>query len=138
MTGVHTDAGCWAIACSGGLDNNYNFSYVNGTLTIGQATLTVTADDTPDTPATPALRFPAPQLRATYLNGETASVIDTPPTCGVTGDHAAVNAYPIACSGGLDNNYSFSYVKGTLTVMSWRKDGFFQPVDIISSCQCWR
>ena len=128
VTGVHTDAGSYAIACSGGLDNNYNFSYVNGTLTVSKATLTVTADSksiyfgNPD----PAFTF----NYATFVNGETASVIDTPPTCGVTGDHAAVNAYPIACSGGLDNNYSFSYVKGTLTVMSWRKDGFFQPVDM--------
>jgi hypothetical protein len=30
--------------------------------------------------------------------------------------HAAAGTYPIVCSGGVDDNYSFSYVNGTLTV----------------------
>jgi len=38
--------------------------------------------------------------------------------------------YPIVCSGGADNNYSLSYVNGTLTVQAWTLKGFYQPVDM--------
>ncbi len=40
----YSDVGPYPITCSGGVDNNYAFSYVGSTLTITQATLTVTAD----------------------------------------------------------------------------------------------
>jgi hypothetical protein len=43
-------------------------------------------------------------------------VVDTAPTCSVVGTHTALGTYPITCSGGLDNNYDFSYASGTLTV----------------------
>ena len=33
------------ITVSGGMDDNYDFNYVTGTLTINKATLTVTADN---------------------------------------------------------------------------------------------
>jgi CSLREA domain-containing protein len=34
VAGPHTDVGTYPIVCSGGFDNNYNFNYVDGTLTI--------------------------------------------------------------------------------------------------------
>jgi len=43
-------------------------------------------------------------------------VLDTAPTCGVSVPHTAAGTYPIVCSGGADDSYSFSYVNGTLTV----------------------
>lgn len=51
------------------------------------------------------------------LSGDTAGMIDTPPTCGVTGAHTTVGAYTITCSGGVDDKYIlFAYVNGTLTI----------------------
>ena len=52
-----------------------------------------------------------------FVNGETAAVIDTPPTASTTaGLTSNAGTYPISPSGGTDNNYSFNYVNGTLTV----------------------
>ncbi|HNB35247.1 MAG TPA: S-layer homology domain-containing protein, partial [Anaerolineales bacterium] len=51
-----------------------------------------------------------------FVNNETSSVIDTQPTCTVSGAHSAPGFYPIVCSGGVDNNYAFNYINGTLTV----------------------
>ena len=35
------DAGSWPITCSGGSDDNYQFSYVAGTLTVAQKPVTI-------------------------------------------------------------------------------------------------
>ena len=45
MQALTTNVGTVDIDVAGGLDDNYNFFYVKGTLTIGKATLTVTPDD---------------------------------------------------------------------------------------------
>ena len=51
------------------------------------------------------------------LNGDTGAVIDTPPTCGVTGVHTNAGTYTITCSGGTDDKYVlFAYVNATLTI----------------------
>jgi predicted outer membrane repeat protein len=87
----------------------------NGTLTINKATLTVTADDR-------AINYgdADPTFTVTYTGfvaGDTAAVIDTPPTCTVAGVHTNVGTYTITCSGGFDNNYNYNtYIDGTLTV----------------------
>jgi hypothetical protein len=56
-------------------------------------------------------------------NGDTADTITTPPTCSSTVSVDAQRnvtsppgSYPITCSGAGDDNYTFSYVGGTLTV----------------------
>ncbi len=111
---AHVNAGSYPIACSGGVDNNYSFSYVNGTLTVDKAQLTVTADNKSKTygAADPAFTFSYDG----FVLGDTGAAIDTAPTCTVSVAHANAGSYPIVCSGGVDNNYSFSYVNGTLTV----------------------
>jgi hypothetical protein len=53
---------------------------------------------------------------SSFVSGETAAVLDTAPTCSVLVAHANPGTYPITCSGGSDNNYSFSYFGATLTV----------------------
>jgi hypothetical protein len=40
VTGAHTATGSYPIVVSGGTDNNYNFTYVNGTLTVNAAQTT--------------------------------------------------------------------------------------------------
>jgi trimeric autotransporter adhesin len=113
------------------LGSNYTITYVGANLTITQAILTVTADNKSKFfgDADPAFTF----QYSGFVNGETASVIDTAPTCGVTVAHAAVGTYLITCSGGADNNYSFNYVSGTLTVSAWTMRGFYSPVDMGTS-----
>ena len=99
--------------------DNYSFSFVNGTLTITKAVLTVTADD-----KSREYGEPNPTFTANYSgfkNGETLA------TSGVTGipslsttaaAASAVGAYPITAAQGTlaSDNYSFSFVNGTLTI----------------------
>jgi len=102
------------------LNNNYTLTYVGANLTINQAPLTVIADDQSKGigAADPLFTFNYTGL----VNGEDSSVIDTSPTCGVSVVHNAVGIYPIVCSGGLDNDYSFTYVDGTLTIVKNQLD----------------
>jgi hypothetical protein len=100
---------------------NYTFSFVNSTLTVGQATLTVTAQ--------PALRiYGAPNPTFTYqmtgfVNGDTqASATSGQPSLTTAAGPASpvvVGGYPIlAALGTLSaTNYSFGFVNGTLTVI---------------------
>ena len=114
VAGAHTDVGTYAIACSGGVDNNYSFSYVDGTLTVAKATLTITAHnkDIVFGGLEPSFTF----AYSGFVSGDVFAVLDTQPTCGVSGAHTDAGTYTITCSGGADNNYDFIYVNGTLTI----------------------
>ncbi|HSW42484.1 MAG TPA: S8 family serine peptidase [Patescibacteria group bacterium] len=108
----------YPITCSGGLDDNYAFSYVAGGLTVTQATLTVTAD-----PQTRQYSDPSPATLTFQASGwkgtDGPSVLTTAPTCSTTATlYSGVTGspYPITCSGGLDDNYAFAYISGTFTV----------------------
>jgi hypothetical protein len=84
------------------------------TQTVNKKELTVTAQDKSIT-----YGDPEPALTFTYsgfVNSENSNFIDTAPTCGVAGAHTNASSYTITCSGGVDNNYSFKYVDGQLTV----------------------
>jgi hypothetical protein len=111
-------AGTHTITASGGTAANYVITDVNGTLTVSQASLTVTADDQ-------MMPFggPLPALTASILGfvyGETAASLTTPPlvtTTATVDSPISGNPYPITASGATDSNYSISYVAGTLTVI---------------------
>ena len=111
VTGAHTNAGSYDITCSGGLDNNYSFKYVKGTLTVDPKDATVTADDKQITYGDPEPSF---GYNATGLIGtDTLSGV----SCGVSGAHTNAGSYDITCSGNTNTNYNVtSYTKGTLTV----------------------
>jgi filamentous hemagglutinin family protein len=113
--GATTNVGTHAVSASGGSDNNYNFVYVDGALTVTKAMLTATAAD-----ATRAAGAANPTFTVNYTgfrNGETASVIDTPATASSVADASSpVGTYAILASGALDNNYNFTYVSGILDV----------------------
>jgi gliding motility-associated-like protein len=110
-----SNVGTYSIIPSGGSDNNYSYSYVNGTLTIDKAQLTVTADD-----QTRHYGDANPTLTLSYsgfVNDDTESVIDVNPVASTTADLTSdVGDYTITAAGGSDNNYSFSFVNGTLDV----------------------
>ena len=94
-----------------------NYNNTSGTVanSIGKAILTVTADDT-----SKVLNGPNPAFTFTYdgfVGGEGPAVIDTAPTCAAPAVTSPVGSYPITCSGGADDNYSFDYINGTLRVL---------------------
>ncbi|MDB5140798.1 MAG: Cadherin-like beta sandwich domain protein [Mucilaginibacter sp.] len=105
----------YTITPSGAVDNNYAISYANGTLTIGQAALTVTADNQSKTygQANPALTI----TYTGFVNGDTQASLTTAATAATTATAASpVNTYAITPSGAVDNNYAISYANGTLTI----------------------
>ena len=94
---------------------NYNDTYVNGTLTINKAALTVAAKN-----YTIKQGEALPAFEATYTgfkNGETSGVLTTQPafTCSAT-SASAPGTYDIEVSGAAATNYSLTYTKGTLTI----------------------
>src|SRR5690606_34998794 len=104
------------ISLDGADAGNYNLlqTSVDISANITKRPLTVTAED-----QTRLVGEPDPTFTFTYSGfapGETSAVIDVAPTCTVSGPHDAAGDYDIVCSGGLDNNYSFNYIKGTLKV----------------------
>jgi hypothetical protein len=96
---------------------NYGFSFVNGTLTISKATLTVTANN-----ASRAYGVANPAFTDTisgFINGDTQSVVSGAALLSTTATaSSAVGSYPIAASLGTlsATNYGFSFVSGTLTI----------------------
>lgn len=112
---VTSEVGVYDVTISGGQDNNYDFEYEDGTLTIEQATLTATADD--------ASRYEGednPEFTISYSgfkNNDNETDIDVLPTATCSADaSSAPGSYDIVAAGGSDNNYTFDYVNGTLTV----------------------
>ena len=104
------------ISLGGTAAGNYTLQNTTAMTTadITKAPLTVTATNQ-------AIRVgqPDPTFTFTYsgfVNGETSAVLNTQPTCTVSGAHSAAGTYPIVCSGGSDDQYSFNYVNGTLLV----------------------
>ncbi|RYE15654.1 MAG: cadherin-like beta sandwich domain-containing protein, partial [Sphingobacteriales bacterium] len=105
------------ITATGASDANYEITYVDGSLSVTQAGLTITADN-----KTKAYGAPVPTLTASYsgfVNGETAADIDIPPmlsTTATAGSSVAGSPYTITATGASDANYAISYIDGTLTV----------------------
>jgi hypothetical protein len=110
-----SQAGSYPISISGAVDHNYTISYTAGTLTVGKATLTVTADN-----KSMSLGGALPALTVSYsgfVNGDNASKLSSPATATTTATAgSAAGNYPITPAGGASPNYTFSYVNGTLTI----------------------
>jgi gliding motility-associated-like protein len=106
-------AGTYTITVSGAVDSNYNISYVSGTLTVDKVPLTITADN-----KSKIYGSVLPVFTVTYsglANGDLAPA--TPPTVTTTAtSSSAVGSYPITPSGASDNNYTFTYIDGVLTI----------------------
>ncbi|MDN5290088.1 MAG: hypothetical protein PWQ06_327 [Anaerophaga sp.] len=108
--------GDYAITVGDGYDGNYDFSYVNGLLSVNPAPLTVKAKD-----ASRVAGMPNPEFELEYtgfVNGEDQSEIDFLPVASCDADEFSVPGdYTINVSGGDDGNYYFIYDNsGILTV----------------------
>ena len=107
--------GTYDIVISKGSVTNKNDTYVNGTLKIVEAPLTITAN------SCSIMKGDAlPAFDATYIgfkNSETESVLTALPvfSCSATSD-SEPGTYPITVSGADAENYDISYVAGILTI----------------------
>lgn len=110
-----SNVGTYNIVVSGATAANYNITHINGTLTINKAPLTITAQS-----YTINQKDDLPAFEVTYdgfKNAQTSNVLTTLPTvtCDAT-DSETAGDYDITPSGAAATNYSFNYVKGTLTI----------------------
>ncbi len=99
------------------LSTNYAITYIGANLSIGQAALTIAADNQ-------AINYgaPIPTLTASYTgltNGDNAGSLSTAPTITTTATSASQpGTYPITASGAAGANYSISYIQGTLNIIA--------------------
>ena len=113
----HVAGNPYSITASRAADSDYTISYVAGTLTVTPVWLTITADD-----QTKAYGAALPALTASYAgftNGDAAASLTAPPTLSTpatAASHVAGNPFLITATGAVDNDYTISYVDGTLTV----------------------
>ena len=107
--------GTYPIVVGKGSVKNYSVTYVDGTLTITKAPLTISAGS-----YTIKRGEPLPTFAAEYeglKNGETEAVLTALPTLTTTAtSDSEPGTYEIAVSGAKAQNYDISYVKGTLTI----------------------
>ena len=108
-------AGTYPIVMKKGTVTNSQVTYVNGSLTITKAPLTVVAQS-----YTIKQGEALPSFDVTYSgfkNSETQDVLAKKPktTCNAT-SWSDAGTYEITVSGAKADNYDFSYVKGTLTI----------------------
>jgi hypothetical protein len=108
--------GSYTTLCSGAdAGSNYTISYVDGTLSVDPAELTITA-------SSPSMTYggSVPAITPSYLgfvNSDNADSLTTPPNCTTSASSSSpAGSYPTSCSGASDPNYSISYVNGTITV----------------------
>ncbi len=112
--------GTYAITASGAADTNYSISYVNGTLTVNRALLTIAANST-----NKLYGAVLPVFTASYsgfVNGDTASVLSGSPAFSTTAtatSNVAGGPYAIIVTNGTlsATNYSFNFVNGQLTIL---------------------
>src|SRR5207245_5515098 len=109
--------GTYSSTCSGAVDSNYTINYVNGSVTVNAAVVTVTANN-----ASRAYGAANPTFTASYsgfVNGDTAAVLSGSPslTTPATASSPA-GSYTITTAQGTlsATNYTFASVNGTLTV----------------------
>ena len=124
--------GTYPIVIKKGTVTNYNDTYVNGTLTITKAPLTVKVEN-----VTREQYVENPKFVITYSGwkvGDDESVLTKKPTATTTATKdSPVGEYAIVVSGGEAQNYEFSYQNGVLTVTA--STGIYEisiarPVDV--------
>lgn len=115
--------GTYTIAISKGSVTNSNVTYVDGTLTITSAALTITAKS-----YTREEGEPNPTFEVTYngfKNLETESALTTKPTVTTEATLSSPpGTYDLVPSGAGSDNYSINYVNGTLIVTEKREVTF--------------
>lgn len=124
--------GTYSIKVAKGSINYPNLKFVDGTLTISKASLTIKADNKQR-----MIGEPDPELTVTYIgfrNGDTAASLTVQPTVYTTATaDSPEGAYPIIVSGAESPNYNIGYIQGTFTIsgdIAVRSITITQPVDV--------
>jgi hypothetical protein len=108
-----------ASAAAGSGLGNYAISYVNGTLTVNPAALTITASSASKTYGQ-TVTFAGTEFSTSgLLNGDTVTGVTLTSAGAAAGAGVAGSPYAIIASAAVGNglgNYTISYVNGTLTV----------------------
>jgi len=111
----HVQAGGYAITPSGLTSTNYAITFVNGTLAITPAPLTITADN-----KSMVYGAPLPALTASYsgfVNGDTSANLTTPVTLSTEATSSSpVGTYAIQVSGATSADYQITFLDGALTI----------------------
>ncbi|NTV03023.1 MAG: hypothetical protein HGB04_09640, partial [Chlorobiaceae bacterium] len=110
-----TNVGSYTNTASGNAaDGNYNLTFVNGALTIGRASATVTGNSASGTYSGVAQGVSGFTVTG-LVNNESASVLTSPTASGATGTN--VGSYTNTASGNAaDGNYNLTYVDGGLRI----------------------
>lgn len=105
-----------ATSCSGAVDPNYStIMYVNGTVTVTPAPLTITAGGgTMTYGGTPPVITP---MFMGLVNGDNATTLGVTCTSNATSSSPIGNGYSSSCSASTGTNYTITYVPGTVTVI---------------------
>lgn len=121
--------GTYPISGSSASALNYTIVYEPGVLTVDKAVLKVTADN-----KTRAFGVENPELTFRYtgfVNVENESVIQIPAVASTTAIITSpVGSYPIALSGASDENYSFTYVDGSLRIGTTTRAISMAPIPV--------
>jgi hypothetical protein len=116
---VSSPLGIYSVMPGGVSAANYTIVFAPGTLTVGKAPLTVTANNLNRVfgVANPTLTYTI----TGFQNQDPSSVVSGAASCSTTATtSSAIGGYPITCTQGslASTNYTFSFVAGTLTVSS--------------------
>ncbi len=110
-------AGTYTTTCSGAVDGNYSITYVNGTLTVGKAALTVRGPN-----VSIVFGGSVPSLSASYsgfVDGDAVTSLAAQAVCttsAVVGSPVSGSPYAVVCSGAADPNYNFIYSQGSIVI----------------------
>jgi hypothetical protein len=110
-----TPVGAYPSSCSGGVDGNYQISYVGGVVQEVAASLVVAASS-----GTMTYGSTPPAITPTYsgfVNGDGPGVLNATPVCNTAATSSSpVGTYPSSCSGGSDPDYTLTYAPGSVVV----------------------
>lgn len=123
--GAPVTAAGYATSCSGALDANHDFTYVDGVVTVNPAPLTVGA-------TSPVITYgdPVPAIAPIYTGlvaGDLAPA--TLPLCETSYSVGSpAGTYASWCAGAADPNYAISVAWGTVTVLQAPQSIAFGPL----------
>ncbi|MEL6560847.1 MAG: MBG domain-containing protein [Bacteroidota bacterium] len=113
-----SDVGEYTLTIPPLVDNNYEISSSDGTLTIRKAELVVTADD-----QVMQVGSEVPELTLSYSgfqNNDNESDLDEAPIVSTTATSSSTEGeYAIEVIGGLDNNYEFVLENGVISIFDF-------------------
>jgi RHS repeat-associated protein len=107
--------GTYKTSCTGAAAPDYTLVYVEGSVKVDPALVTVTASsDSMAYGGTVPVITPA---YSGFVNGEGPGVLTSAPTCSTAATSASpAGTYHSSCTGAAAANYTFSYVDGTISV----------------------